>query len=768
VHVKAVLYLTLIAAAGLTIRADLFASSDTQQNILNPRGKIHIPIGIANSLDTLKTFVEAEGNFSPGVGSYGIYFWLFDKNTGKLITPTLVVSLSNPTEGVKCEHGLADGRYLIPWSEWSAGDVTVRTELCQVKRTCPTGDLFIVGCRVGLKNTSDQSRDVSLYVALRPVGPAGFAVKKLSVSQEGDALLVEDHPAIVAAQKPSAAGILSSDTIGELALQGKMPRDKSAVSGEGNCSGALRYDLTLPAGGSETLHFVCPVLPGRRAAAHQWDGVSEWAQFDLAELNLPSGGQLQPDPGLQYYRKISVTSLLAQAKDYWRRIVDRVNLDLPDGRWEEAFAAVIGHAAMEMNEGAPDVAVVNYNVFNRDGVYVANIFQKSGNADLAAEAIDYFTRHPFNGRSYPEADNPGQILWAMGQQWQITSDKRWAEQIYPAARKIAEMIEYYRTTERPHWVQMDSLDFGDKLPEEKRRELKPGRCDGYHPEYTEAFDIAGLQGASLLAEAIGASEEAAKWRTLANRLLQMYDNRFGNNLAKDYGSYSVLWPCRLYPLDSGKSYEQFKGNGEQKPAGWRYFPLAKAHQGLLAGNREAGYGTVQLHLDHEQMRGWYAFDEGGKSGSGGWPVPSCVGPAPDGRAEGGWVRTTWDGSVAMPHGWAVAEFWLLMRDCLVYENNQRLVLLSGVPPAWFTHRNGITIKNLPTYFGDLNLQWKPIEGGAIMTLAGQARPPEGFLLRLPVSLSPTVSVDGQTISAVNSGEFLLLPATSQAHINFAR
>ena len=172
-HVKAVLYLTLIAAAGLTIRVDLFASSDTQQNILNPRGKIHIPIGIANSLDTLKTFVEAEGNFSPGVGSYGIYFWLFDKNTGKLITPTLVVSLSNPTEGVKCEHGLADGRYLIPWSEWSAGDVTVRTELCQVKRTCPMGDLFIVGCRVGLKNTSDQSRDVSLYVALRPVGPAG-------------------------------------------------------------------------------------------------------------------------------------------------------------------------------------------------------------------------------------------------------------------------------------------------------------------------------------------------------------------------------------------------------------------------------------------------------------------------------------------------------------------------------------------------------------------------------------------------------------------
>ena len=78
-----------------------------------------------------------------------------------------------------------------------------------------------------------------------------------------------------------------------------------------------------------------------------------------------------------------------------------------------------------MNEGAPDVAVVNYNVFNRDGVYVANILQKAGRADLAAEAIDYFLAHPFNGRSYPEADNPGQILWILGEHWRFARDRTW-------------------------------------------------------------------------------------------------------------------------------------------------------------------------------------------------------------------------------------------------------------------------------------------------------------------------------------------------------
>ena len=73
---------------------------------LGPRGRIHIPIGIADTVDTLKTFVEAEGCFSPGVGSFGVYFWVFDKQSRKLTAPTM--------GGIKCEHGLAEGKYLIP------------------------------------------------------------------------------------------------------------------------------------------------------------------------------------------------------------------------------------------------------------------------------------------------------------------------------------------------------------------------------------------------------------------------------------------------------------------------------------------------------------------------------------------------------------------------------------------------------------------------------------------------------------------------------
>src|SRR5688500_19908040 len=91
---------------------------------LDPRGKIHIPIGIPNTLDSLKTFVEAEGSFSPGFGTYGIYFWLYDPANGQFIAPT--------APGAEHERGLGKNGALIPWTRWGGGDFALTSSVCQV------------------------------------------------------------------------------------------------------------------------------------------------------------------------------------------------------------------------------------------------------------------------------------------------------------------------------------------------------------------------------------------------------------------------------------------------------------------------------------------------------------------------------------------------------------------------------------------------------------------------------------------------------------
>ena len=464
-------------------------------------------------------------------------------------------------------------------------------------------------------------------------------------------------------------------------------------------------------------------------------------------------------PFLIVYRSIQASDLFDQARDDWRRFNSRVSLDLPDARWTNGFYAMLAHAGLCMNEGAADVAVLNYTVFNRDGMYIANMMQKAGLPRLSEEVIDYFLARPFNGRPFPESDNPGQVLWSIGQHWQLTRDRDWLQRIYPTAEKLTAMIDYYHTPPGPYWVNLNSLAFGEALPESERMELKPGRCDGFHPEYTEAFDIVGLRVVAELAQVLGQIQQAQQWQALADQLFGQYDQRFGMNLGKGYGNYSVLWPCRLYPLDGGKAHDQFAGIGKRELATWRYFAPATAHQGLLAGNRKAGYETVDLHLNHPQMRHWYAFDEGGKSGSGGWHH----------------LRTAWTHSkthpdqnraVAMPHGWAIAEVWLLMRDSLVYEQGDRLVLLAGVSPDWFTHARGMTMQTLPTYFGALDLSWEITQQGAMLKLGDRARPPDGFVLTLPATLKARVYSDGKFMPQATSGACHLPLGTETVDVHF--
>ncbi len=717
---------------------------------LDPRGRMHMPIGLADTVDRLKTFVEAEGNFSPGVGSYGLYFWVWDPQTQKLYAPTM--------EGVAHEHGLGKGGALIPWTEWEAGRIRARTEVCEVEISSPSGPVFVAAARVRLFNPSGKTR-IFLYAALRPLGSAGWPVKKVAATEY--ALLAEGRCALTGPEKSSQRGAALDAVLVDLAMKGQAPSVAEIESARGEAAGLLRYDLSLEPAETRTLDFTCPVLPGRRVTGHRWDGSSPWAQYDLNPPNPAEGGVLQPDPGLAWYRKLQPDRLFREAEFYWQTLSGKVKLRVPDRRWSDGFTAMVSHCALNMNEGAPDVAVVNFNVFNRDGVYLANIFQKSGNFKLAETAIDYFLSHPFNGRVQPEADNPGQILWILGEHWLFTRDRAWLERIFPSARQLAEMIRYYRTTPGPHWVCDTSLDFGDRLPPRQRKELKPGACDGYHPAYTEAYDIAGLRAAALLADFAGRPSEALAWRQLSQELFRQYDLRFGRDLPKDYGGYCVLWPCRLYSLDQGSGYNQFRTLGAQKPADWRYFPLARAHQGLLAGNRSAGWETLQLHFDHPQMKGWYALDEGGPSGVGGWHYLKTswpVSPLP-------WDEKT-RGSCAMPHGWSIAEAVLLLRDCLMFEDQDRLVLFAGIPESWFLHPDGMEIENLPSHFGPISFAWMLREHEVWLRFYRVSHPPCGMVLRLPVSLHPEVIAQGRSIAARANGDICLPSGSNDAVIRF--
>lgn len=710
----------------------------------NPVGGSHIVIGVPNSLDTLKTYVESEGDFSPGFGSYGISFWASNPNTGKITTPKMEASGNR--------RGLPEDGGLIPWAQWSAGIVTVTTEVCEVLIPSPKGEVFVTSARAHLVNTEASEQKLSLYVEVRGVGPAGYRIDRIEADARNDALSVNGHCAIVSDEPASTVGVSGADIIDREVSSGRFPTEKLANSATGDCSGALRFDLTIPPQSTITRSFVCPVMPGRKAPGHRWIPSDKNVFIDDIRIDPADGSTPQPDPGLDFYRSLRADRLFHQARALWNDKLDRIKVQLPDPRWSQGLGALLAHIEMAMNAGALDVAAINYNVYTRDAAYMINVLQKAHQFELAQAAISYLLTHPFSGRPYPEADNTGEILWIVGEHWRLTRDAKWLEAVYPSVRALAATIKFYRTTQGPHWVQMDAIAFGDAVPQDRRQELKAGRCDGFHPEFTEAFDIAGLRAAAELATAVGQPSEANAYQALADELSAEYAAQFGKDLAKNYGSYSVLWPCHLLPFDAPKSVKSFGKIGPQISKSWRYFPLSTAHQGLFVGSRLASVGTLVKHLDHKQMRGWYAFDEGGPSAQGAWSQ----------------ARTRWDPEIAMPHGWATAEMWLLMRDALLFEDGERLTLFAGIPESWFVDPHGMRVENMPSWFGECSMDWVPTPTGARLKFSGKASPPKGFVLRLPTKIAANVVSMGAQRLSPSTGAWLLPTTTKSVSVQFDR
>ncbi|MGQ9498435.1 MAG: hypothetical protein ACUVRC_01615 [Desulfotomaculales bacterium] len=84
------------------------------------------------------------------------------------------------------------------------------------------------------------------------------------------------------------------------------------------------------------------------------------------------------------------------------------------------------------------------------------------------------------------------------------------------------------------------------------------------------------------------------------------------------------------------------------------------------------------------------------------------------------------------HGWAAADWLLLLRNCLLHETGGHLVLGAGVPSDWYTRGNGLEVRGAPTHFGQLDFAVE--SRGTLLRLNLKAiwrNPPTHIEWRLP-------------------------------------
>ena len=120
----------------------------------------------------------------------------------------------------------------------------------------------------------------------------------------------------------------------------------------------------------------------------------------------------------------------------------------------------------------------------------------------------------------------------------------------------------------------------------------------------------------------------------------------------------------------------------------------------------------------------------------------------------------------MPHTWVGSDFINAVRSMFVYENeyDSSLVIGAALYQNWVDSPNGMSVENLPTYYGELSYSIKKNENLYTVKIYGDIiLPPGGFVIKnFPVDKSPSsILVNGTALTGFNRNNIRVhdFPAT---------
>lgn len=158
-----------------------------------PRGLGHVVLAQPGSLEAEKSYHEPGGNFSPGVGTFGVSLWLTDANTKPIVT-----SETTPLGALSQSFAWTDGAILPA--------VRTSTAFYGTEWSQPTWGEWL------LHLTIPDHVSLSPTVMIRSVGPAGGPIRELQWKE--NVLLVNGRWSIVIEPSPSAVQLGEESTGG--------------------------------------------------------------------------------------------------------------------------------------------------------------------------------------------------------------------------------------------------------------------------------------------------------------------------------------------------------------------------------------------------------------------------------------------------------------------------------------------------------------------------------------------------------------------------
>ena len=362
------------------------------------------------------------------------------------------------------------------------------------------------------------------------------------------------------------------------------------------------------------------------------------------------------------------------------------------------------------------------------GRHHLDVFQTGTNQIGPANAFGFFGgEHEQNGREW---DANGEALWAFGK----------FDRVQGPAVAFGAKVYWPYVLEGARWIRDNRSPDGIMLSGWSAEHIG----DANQPHYwDDLWSLAGLYEAARLAERIGAGETAELWAAFDSlkaataasiRWVLDQQRREGewetyvpSGPGGDRGLYSTIigaaayfHPTRLhYGAKLGDDIDQafrltletiwshFIQGGFRHDKSWQaygpYLTLQLAHAFLLTGDLDRMDALLNWTIGNAAYAKVSRYDgaaERWQVTSGTWNEQHAYPVADDFTQMPFHVWYMGD----MPHGWAAAEFMLLLREILFFEagedDNRELYIAPGVLPRWLRGEGGhsVTVTNAATTY----------------------------------------------------------------------
>ncbi len=640
----------------------------------------------------------------------------------------------------------------IPSVTWQLKNLTLVSSVTATGEANKNSKLDI---RYFLHNTSDKPQDFEFYLLIRPyqVNPyyqflnmTGGAGKIKSIKEEAGNYVSVDDKVVLFQKKYDSFGASAFDegNIVDLVRQGKMPVSKSAVDKNGLANGLVKYSLLLNPGESTELFLAVPFY-GK---------------------NTPDGKLSADNTSVEF----------AKSAEFWKEKTSHIRFNLPPSgdRIVNTYKSNLGYILLNRDKAGIQPGSRSYErSWIRDGSLTSSALLKSGIVQEVKDFIVWYAAHQYeNGKvpcvvdfrgpdPVPENDSHGQLIYLIREYFNFTHDTAFLKSNNNHVLKAVEYIEAL--------VAERSTDYFKNGNESVRAHygLVPESIshEGYsakpmHSYWDNFFTIKGLKDAVEIQKILGKTadyERITKLRdtfkeNLYNSLQLAMKNRKidyipGCAELGDFDATSTtvaLTPCNeLKNLPKpqvyntfDKYYGFFKNRRDGKLDWVNYTPYENRLIGsfIILDQPDRAHELIDFFLKDQKPQGWNHW------------------------AEVVWKNDRFPGFIGdMPHTWVGSDFINSIRSMFVYENeyDQSLVLASALYQDWIDAPQGMSIENLPTYYGEISYSIKKESSNYRFSITGDVKlPANGMKIKNfnGSKLPAKITVNGTVIKEFNEKE----------------